>query len=199
VRGYCCHLARTIKTAEILEGESTQLDIDRSNLKRRLQEDHQGRKPALDEAILLIADAIANLYEDRTGRFVVEATENGPEFRISIEGDRDGGISNMEIFCFDLALFEVVSKRFGGPGFLIHDSHLFDGVDERQIARALMLGADVTAGNQLQYQLQYIVTMNSDIFDRLPLSDAIDRTKVVLSTRLSDETETGGVFGFRFE
>jgi uncharacterized protein YydD (DUF2326 family) len=188
-------LRERFKAAEILEGESTQLDIDRINLKRRLQEDHQGRKPALDEAILLIADAIANLYEDRTGRFVVEATENGPEFRISIEGDRGGGISNMEIFCFDLALFEVVSKRFGGPGFLIHDSHLFDGVDERQIARALMIGADVTAGNQLQY----IVTMNSDIFDRLPLSDEIDRTKVVLSTRLSDETETGGLFGFRFE
>ena len=148
----------------------------------------------MDEAILLIAEAIANLYQDRFGRFMVEATENGPEFRISIEGDRGGGISNMEIFCFDLALFEVVSKRFGGPGFLIHDSHLFDGVDERQIARALMLGADVTAGKQLQY----IVTMNSDIFDRLPLPDEIDRAKVVLSTRLSDETETGGLFGFRF-
>jgi hypothetical protein len=46
---------------------------------------------------------------------------------------------------------------------------------------------------------QYIVTMNSDIFDRLPLPDEVDRKKVVLSTRLSDETEMGGLFGFRFE
>ena len=78
---------------------------------------------------------------------------------------------------------------------MIHDSHLFDGVDERQIARALMLGAKATAGKPLQY----IVTMNSDIFDRLPLPEEIDRIKLVLSTRLSDETETGGLFGFRFE
>ena len=188
-------LRERFKAAEMLEGESTQLDIDRSNLKRRLQEDHQGRKAALDEAILLIAEAIANLYQDRSGRFVVEATDNGPEFKISIEGDRGGGISNMEIFCFDLALFDVVSKRFGGTGFLIHDSHLFDGVDERQIARALMLGAKTTVGQPLQY----IVTMNSDIFFRLPLPDEIDLTKSVLPTRLSDETETGGLFGFRFE
>ena len=42
----------------------------------------------------------------------------------------------MEIFCFDIALQQIVTKRYGGPGFLIHDSHLFDGVDERQVAGA---------------------------------------------------------------
>jgi hypothetical protein len=40
--------------------------------------------------------------------------------------------------------------------------------------------------------------MNSDIFDSLPLPEAIDREEVVLKTRLSDEIETGGLFGFRF-
>jgi Uncharacterised protein conserved in bacteria (DUF2326) len=45
--------------------------------------------------------------------------------------------------------------------------------------------------------LQYIATMNSDIFDSLPLPDEIDREKVTLKTRLSDENETGGLFGFR--
>jgi uncharacterized protein YydD (DUF2326 family) len=188
-------LRERYKAAEILEGESTQLDLDRVNLKRRLQEDHQQRKAALDKAILLIADAISELYDDRTGRFIVEATENGPEFRISIEGDRGGGISNIEIFCLDLALLQLTRERFGGPGFLIHDSHLFDGVDARQIARALLLGSRATAAEDLQY----IVTMNSDIFDGLPLPDEIHREDVVLSTRLSDETETGGLFGFRFE
>ncbi|WP_256750496.1 ABC-three component system protein [Mesorhizobium sp. Mes31] len=188
-------LRERYKAAEVLEGESTQLDIDRVNLKRRLQEDHQQRKPALDKAILLIADAISELYDDRVGRFIVEATENGPEFRISIEGDRGGGISNVEIFCFDLALLRLATERFGGPRFLFHDSHLFDGVDARQIARALLLGARATIGDHLQY----IVTMNSDIFDSLPLPAEIDRDAVVVKTRLSDETETGGLFGFRFD
>jgi uncharacterized protein YydD (DUF2326 family) len=187
-------LRERFNAAEILEGKTTQLDLDRVNLKRRLQEDHQARKAALDEAIIIISDTIGELYDDRSGRFVVEATENGPQFHISIEGDRGSGISNMEIFCMDFALFKLVTKRFGGPGFLVHDSHIFDGVDERQIARALLLGHN----NTKDRELQYIVTMNSDIFDRLPLADAIDRTQVVLPTRLSDETDTGGLFGFRF-
>ena len=171
-------LRERFKTAELLESEATQLDIDRSNLKRRLQADHQSRSAVLDEAILIIAEAISELYEDRAGRFVVEATDNGPEFRISIEGDRGGGISNMEIFCFDLALLKMATKRFGGPEFLLHDSHLFDGVDERQIARALMLGARATR----DHRLQYIAAMNSDIFDRLPLSKEIERDKIVIRT-----------------
>jgi uncharacterized protein YydD (DUF2326 family) len=187
-------LRERFKAAEVLEGESTKLTIDRGNLQRRLQEDHRVRAGALTEAILIIADAIATLYDDRAGRFVVEATDNGPEFRIAIEGDRGGGISNMEIFCFDLALFKVVTARLGGPDFLLHDSHLFDGVDERQIAGALLLGMEATEGQGLQY----IVTMNSDIFARLPLPNAIDPQKVVLEARLSDKGEDGGLFGFRF-
>lgn len=187
-------LRERFKAAEIIEGETTQLDIDRSNLKRRLQEDHQQRKTALNQAIVAVAEIISDLYDDRAGRFIVDATDNGPEFRISIEGDRGGGISNIEIFCLDLALFRLVTPRYGGPELLVHDSHLFDGVDERQVAAALLLGARATQGNKLQY----IVTMNSDVFDGLPLSNEIEREKVVLPTRLSDKTETGGLFGFRF-
>lgn len=188
-------LRERYKAAEVLEGESTLLDIDRVNLKRRLQADHQQRKAALDRAILFIADTISELYDDRTGKFIVDATENGPEFRISIEGDRGGGISNVEIFCFDLALFQLTNERFDGPRFLFHDSHLFDGVDARQIALALMLGARAASDEGRQY----IVTMNSDIFESLPLPEELNPEEIVVKTRLSDETETGGLFGFRFD
>jgi len=194
VEASAASLRERFKAAEALEGESTKLDIDRANLKRKLQEDHHVREKALDEAILIIAEAIAELYDDRAGRFVVEATENGPEFRISIEGDRGGGIANMEIFCFDLALLQIVTTRYGGPGFLIHDSHLFDGVDERQVAGALRLGMKISKS----LRQQYIVTMNSDIFDRLPIDKSVDLSTAVLGTRLSDKTEDGGLFGFRF-
>jgi uncharacterized protein YydD (DUF2326 family) len=74
---------------------------------------------------------------------------------------------------------------------LLHDSHLFDGVDERQIVRALLLGGRATTGQGLQY----IVTMNSDIFDRLPLGAEIDRLKVVVPTRLSDEETVSNLGG----
>jgi uncharacterized protein YydD (DUF2326 family) len=99
----------------------------------------------------------------------------------------------MEIFCLDLTLFRLVAPRLGGPGFLIHDSHLSTAV--WTAAGGGTLSSRAAAGQNLQY----IVTMNSDIFDRLPLGEEIDREKVVLSTRLSDETESGGLFGFRFD
>ncbi len=43
----------------------------------------------------------------------------------------------MQIFSFDMMLIVLCQKRGIGPGYLIHDSHLFDGMDTRQIAKAL--------------------------------------------------------------
>ena len=180
--------------AEILEGKGTQLAIDRANIKRRLQEDYRSRRDRLNSVILFIGSAISALYADRIGQFVVDATDAGPQFRITIQGDRGGGISQMEIFCLDLALLAVSIRERRGPGFLIHDSELFDGVDERQVAEALSLG-NATAET---LGAQYIVTMNSDIFNKLPLPPDVDRSNVVLPTRLSDEGDSGGLFGFQF-
>lgn len=188
-------LRQRFQAAELLEGQATQLDIDRSSLRLRLQADHQARKARLNEAILFIGRVISTLYEDRTGEFVVEAADSGPNFRITIQGDRGGGISNVEIFCLDLALLFFTSKDGRGPRFLIHDSHLFDGVDERQIAHALNLGSQVANA----VRAQYIVTMNSDVFERLPLSDSLAPEDCVLPARLSDLDENGGLFGFRFD
>ena len=188
-------LRERFKAAEILEGSKTELESDRINLKRRLQEDHHARQAQLDKAILFIGAAISDLYGDRTGEFVVAAKDSGPVFEITIQGDRGGGISQIEIFCLDLALMSLTAEANRGPRFLIHDSHLFDGVDERQVSKALQLGkatADEIGG-------QYLVTMNSDIFDRLPLPSTFDRSTIVLPTRLSDDGEAGGLFGFRFD
>lgn len=188
------NLKQRFAAAEALEGESTQIALERVNLTRRLQADHHGREDILDDAILMLAEAIAELYDDRQGRLVVEATETGPKFSIQIDGDRSGGISHMEIFCFDITLLRLVAARGIGPGFLFHDSHLFDGVDSRQVASALSFGKRIAEG----LGVQYIVTMNSDIFDALPLGDDIVPEEVVLPTKLSDATETGGLFGFAF-
>lgn len=187
-------LRQRYEAATMLEGKATELEIDRANIKRRLQSDHAERKARIDESIIVIGKLIADLYDDRTGEFQVSVTNNGPEFSISIQGDRGGGISNIEIFCFDIALFTAAAKRLGGPGFLIHDSHLFDPVDERQIARAVSLGAeyaDATNG-------QYIVALNSDVFERLSLPEGRDWNEAILKMRLSDD-EKGGLFGFRFD
>ncbi|UMY19110.1 DUF2326 domain-containing protein [Methylobacterium organophilum] len=188
-------LRQRFQAAELLEGQSTQLEIDRSSLRLRLQADHQARKTRLNEAILFIGKVISTLYADRSGEFVVEAADTGPNFRITIQGDRGGGISSIEIFCLDLALLFFTSRERRGPRFLIHDSHIFDGVDERQIALALNLGGQVANS----VRSQYIVTMNSDIFDRLPLAESHKRDDIVLPVRLADLDEKSGLFGFRFD
>src|SRR5258705_9960023 len=62
---------------------------------------------------------------------------------MSISRDSAAKVSpTCKSFCFDLMLTEMNIRRGRGPGFLIHDSHLFDGVDERQVAKALQLGAE---------------------------------------------------------
>jgi len=187
-------LRERYKAAETLESEATELDIDRANLKKRLQIDHARNIETLNSFILIISKAIQELYSDRQGGFVVDATDNGPEFRISIQGDRGGGIAQMEIFCFDYALFTIALQKKRGPGFLFHDSHLFDGVDERQVSKAIMMGRELTQ----QLGGQYIVTMNSDIYDKLPFPEDFDRSKVIAQPRLSDADEKGGLFGFQF-
>lgn len=186
-------LKERFEAAEALESSKAELKVDRLEIQRRLQADYATHRSRLDELIVRIAELISELYTNRQGYFEVNATENGPEFSIRIEGDRGTGIRNMEVFCMDIALFESVRERFGGPKFLIHDSHLFDGVDARQISAALRIG-----GRTVGATAQYIVTMNSDIFETLALPEDLAANDIVLSQRLSDEDEESGLFGFRF-
>ena len=187
-------LEERFRAAEALEGRKAELKVDRLELQRALQADHSTHLEALSAIELRISDLIEELYSDRSGRFAISATENGPEFDISIEGDRGGGIRSMEIFCIDIAISESVRRLYHGLGFLIHDSHLFDGVDPRQIRKALLLGAGSVNG-----AAQYIVTLNSDIVDSLSPSQEEWLAKAILPVRLSDADESGGLFGFRFD
>ncbi|MFI0990424.1 DUF2326 domain-containing protein [Streptomyces exfoliatus] len=53
-----------------------------------------------------------------------------------VDSDDSRGIASMVIFCFDRTLAVLAHRHGRGPDFLIHDSHLYDGVDERQIAKS---------------------------------------------------------------
>ena len=187
-------LKEKLRNAEILEGRKNQAQIERLTLHERLQADHRQREDVLRTAMRRIDAAISGLYDDRRGNLIVDATNKGPGFRITIQGDGNrGGIDHMEIFCFDLMLYQAAQERFaGGPGFLVHDSHLFDGVDPRQVRSALLLGKSVIGG----LGGQYIVTLNSETLPLVGLDAEI--ADDVLSPRLSDD-EAGGLFGIRFE
>jgi hypothetical protein len=143
---------------------------------------------------VLAFEELSNALYEKAGSLTVSATPNGPTVDVRIDAQRSKGITNMQIFCFDLMLAELVTKRGIGPGFLIHDSHLFDGVDERQVAKALQLGADHASA----VGFQYIVTMNSDALPRDGFRPSFDIRDFLVPTRLTDATESGGLFGLRF-
>lgn len=62
------------------------------------------------------------------------------------------------------------------------------------MAKALQLGADHAAA----VGYQYIVTMNSDALPRDGFRPGFDVEAFVRPTKLTDATETGGLFGLRF-
>jgi uncharacterized protein YydD (DUF2326 family) len=95
-------------------------------------------------------------------------------------------VKHWAVFCYDATLATLWSREERQPGFLIHDSALFDPTEERQIEQALItMSADETP-------FQYICSMNTD---RLPAKFK-DHAAIVL--RLTDRGPTGGLLGIRF-
>lgn len=186
-------LRQRLETAERIESTKAELDIERANLTKALRDDLHERNDILREVILTFEALSESLYE-KAGSLTIAETGGGPQFDVHIDGQRSKGITNMQIFCFDLMLTEISLKHGRGPGFLLHDSHLFDGVDERQVAKALQLGAEraEAAG------FQYIVTMNSDVLPQEGFKPGFKIRDHVLQTKLTDATDTGGLFGLRF-
>ena len=186
-------LRQRLDTAEALESSRAELDMERNRLTQALRNDIHERSIIIDEVIVKFEELSEALYE-RAGSLTIDASPSGPIFEVKIERQRSKGITNMQIFCFDLMLLELIGQRGPCPGFLIHDSHLFDGVDERQVAKALQLGAQRAEASHFQY----IVTMNSDALPRDGFQPGFDVQQYTMSTQLTDATETGGLFGLRF-
>ena len=66
-------------------------------------------------------------------------------------------------------------------------------MDDRQLASCLNIGARLAE----KYEFQYIVTLNTD---RLEAAEKIgfDRSDYPIPVSLTDNGESGGLFGFRF-
>lgn len=185
-------LRQRFEAAEQLEGTKNELEIERNRLTIRLRRDFTEQKDRLAEAIVAFEETSQRLYES-AGSMTIDETSNGPVFKFPMQGQRSKGIKNMQIFCFDMMLMRLCASRNIGPGFLIHDSHQFDGVDGRQVISALRLGSQIAE----ELGFQYIVTMNEDDAFKETI-DGFDLNDYVLPNRLTDATEDGGLFGIRF-
>lgn len=184
-------LRKRFAAAEKIEEGLTKLRLRRQELFLRLQQDYAEEKENLDRAILFFEEISARLYETPS-KFTPTETTNGPQFKITFQAERSPGISNMQIYTYDMMLMQVMYERKMGPGFLVHDSHLFDPVDARQVGTALAVGEELAVKDDFQY----IVTMNSDKQPELPEDFTLD--EYLIPQRLTDDSETGGLFGIRF-
>jgi|694.fasta_scaffold34614_5 uncharacterized protein YydD (DUF2326 family) len=185
-------LKKKVSLARQMDSATTELTIERAKIKQRLITDLDERADKLNESIVIFEE-FSKQISDHEGSLVIEPKVNGPEFSINVEGKESKGIRNMQIFCFDMTLAVLWSKRKCGPGFLIHDSHLFDGMDSRQVARAIEIGA----GQAKQHGFQYIVCINSDQLMSAEFAKGFDPTAYRNSVEITDASETGGIFGIR--
>ncbi|MBS1677916.1 MAG: DUF2326 domain-containing protein [Actinobacteria bacterium] len=149
-------------------------------------------KDERDRAISHFNSNTEALYE-APGRLIIDITDKGFDFDVKIDRSESHGVSNMKIFCFDLMLMQLWAARSVGPGFLFHDSSIFDGVDSRQVAAALEL-ADKEA---TRLGFQYICSLNSD---DLPRSDLEDDSPVLekVAIELRDDDPSGMLLGIEF-
>jgi uncharacterized protein YydD (DUF2326 family) len=185
-------LSKKLEATEDLDDKKANLKIERSNLQRQMRIDHAERDKAIADAVLSFADISSELY-DEPGKFIIDPTDNGPKFEFDIPGKKSTGKTKMQLFCFDMTLMKLWENEDKRPDVLVHDSVMFDGVDERQIAKALVIGATMAE----KYDFQYIVTMNSDDMPDMSSYPEFELDKYRVNLAITD-TETGGLFGLRF-
>lgn len=175
-----------------LQRNTSELKIDAERLQQKALLDYEERFEARSEAIRYFNGNSEFLYS-APGKLIIDVVPNGYNFDVAIEKSGSQGIDKMKIFCYDLMLSQLWAGAPQQPGFLIHDSTLFDGVDERQRALALQL-AGLGGGDQA---FQYICLYNSD---HLPL-DELPRDVDIedyVRLRLTDADASGHLLGISF-
>lgn len=187
-------LRNRYEAALALESSRAEIRAERGRLETEVRTDLAERDQQINYVSLLFLQFARELYgADRQAYLSFDPTETHLKITPYIDSEASQGIGKMVTFCLDLTVAVVAHRAGRGPDFLVHDSHLFDGVDERQVARALRLAKQTCE----QEGLQYIATINSDDLERV-VAQGIDLSPSALEVKLTDAYEDGGVFGFRF-
>jgi uncharacterized protein YydD (DUF2326 family) len=175
------------------EGKNS-LRIAKAELFQKSRLDFQERMPHVETAVKLFNKYSEGLYNE-PGALSIDVTETGYKYKVEIKRAGSQGIGYMKVFCYDLTLAGLLLESGYTWNSLIHDSTIFDGVDERQIAKALELAASEAE----EQGIQYICALNSD---NVPYDDfsegfrpRFDEHVVITFT---DATDGGGLLGIRF-
>lgn len=179
-----------LENVKKIEAGKNSLKVDGAVLLQSTKADLASRQSQRERAVLTFNAYSRHLYQ-KPGDLTIDVGAGGYEFDIKIERSSSQGFENMKVFCYDLMLAALWSKRAKSPPFLVHDSAIFADVDSRQIASALTLAERESK----RHGFQYICTMNHDSVPRNDLGGLDFDGHVRL--RLTDATDDGGLFGFR--
>jgi uncharacterized protein YydD (DUF2326 family) len=177
---------RDIRTAE------SDLRLEGEMVFRAASTNFEELRGVRDRAISIFEQIVGKLYS-AGGNLAMDMTKTGFAFSTSVERRGSQGVERMLLFAFDLTLSVLWSDREPSPGFLIHDSTIFDGVDERQRATAMLTASEMCE----LHGIQYLLLLNSD---EVPFTELDGRLDVDSFTRLTltDSTPSGSLVGFRF-
>ncbi|MDW0111589.1 DUF2326 domain-containing protein [Sporosarcina saromensis] len=185
-------LSQQLNVIHSIENTKAEINQKSTELQQRLNEDILDNEEVIKRAILSFSHAARFLYgEEDTAKIIIDKKgKDGINIEIIKSDKKSKGIHNMMVFCFDMMLMEINMYLERPLDFMVHDSHLFDGVDERQIELALTYAK--LKSEELGFQ--YITMLNSDTYKGFESQFEEHRIKI----DISDATESGGIFGFRF-
>lgn len=187
-------LRHRYEAAVTLEASAAEIKAERGRLEAEIRLDLVERDSTINDVNLRFLAYANRLYgSNREAYLEIDPAPTSLKISPHIDSQDSRGIGNMVIFCFDLAVAVTAHRGGRGPDFVVHDSHLFDGVDERQLARALSLAAEVAD----EESMQYLTALNSDELAKLD-AQGVDLSYAFLDERLTDSLDDGGLFGFRF-
>lgn len=185
-------LDNRINNLKRFEQGRSEVRVKRELLLQTARREFEERREVRQQAINIFNSKSEELYS-APGNLVVDVGDTGFRFDVEIMRSGSQGINNMKIFCYDHMLAQLWANKQPSPGLLIHDSTIFDGVDERQVALALELAQREAE----RWEFQYVCALNSDTLPSDDFSPGFDLNQFV-RLRFTDESEEGGLLGVRF-
>jgi uncharacterized protein YydD (DUF2326 family) len=193
IAGRLAELEERRETIERWENANRHLQLRSAELEVLLSSDLTERAAQVESIGSMFAGFAYRIYGgQRPASLNIDPARSGYRFLPTIGGDSSEGVRSIGIFCFDLTMM-VTARRMGhGPDFLVHDSHLYDSIEGRQVASALTLASEVAA----EEGFQYIVTINSDELEKAQREGFTGAFHE--SARMTDAYDSGGLYGLRF-
>jgi uncharacterized protein YydD (DUF2326 family) len=186
-------VSRRIKQLKELDQGRSQLRIELETLRQKTRQDLEDRSSAKEKAISLFNANSEALY-DAPGNLIIEVGKSGYRFEVEIQRTGATGIENMKVFCYDLTLTQLWTEHPNHPGLLLHDSPMFDGVDERQKAAAWARAKSESE----RLGFQYVCMVNTDdIPDKEVMGGLNMRDPSLVRAVLTDQLD-GCLLGIRF-